>query len=144
MLEQSCPVKARSNSPALVVVKSPSGAVRNAECLVVHTAALNAATRGLELAKELNPLAKVLASIKIFPDDAGLDLESLKSRIGEALPAGVTVQRFDEEPVAFGLVALIAHVLLPEDEEGKMDQVEQAIKTVHQVSEIQVLRVGRV
>lgn len=89
-------------------------------------------------------MAKVLASIKIFPDDAGLDLESLKSRIGEALPAGVTVQRFDEEPVAFGLVALIAHVLLPEDEEGKMDQVEQAIKTVHQVSEIQVLRVGRV
>ncbi len=45
--------------------------------------------------------------------------------------------------MAFGLVALIAHVVLPEDAEGKMDQVEEAIRAVDWVSEIQVLRVGR-
>ena len=88
-------------------------------------------------------LAKVLASIKIFPNDANLDLNVLKSRIQQSLPQGSTVQRFDEEPIAFGLVALIAHVVLPEDVEGKMDQVEQAIRAVDAVSEIQVLRVGR-
>jgi elongation factor 1-beta len=88
-------------------------------------------------------LAKVLASIKIFPTDANLDLESLKSKIQQALPAGATVQKFEEEPVAFGLVALIAHVLLPEDIEGKMDQVEESIRAIDSVSEIQVLQVGR-
>jgi len=88
-------------------------------------------------------MAKVLASIKIFPSDANIDLSGLKAKIQASLPAGVTVQRFEEEPIAFGLVALIAHVLLPEDVEGKMDQVEEAIRSVELVSEIQVQRVVR-
>ncbi len=88
-------------------------------------------------------MAKILASIKIFPSDANIDLGALKSKIQAALPSGSTVQKFEEEPVAFGLVALIAHVVFPEDVEGKMDQVEEAIRRVDLVSEIQVLRVGR-
>jgi elongation factor 1-beta len=88
-------------------------------------------------------LAKVLASIKIFPNDANIDLSALKLKIQNSLPAGSTVQKFEEEPVAFGLVALIAHVVLPEDAGGRMDQVEDAIRAVDLVSEIQVLRVGR-
>jgi translation elongation factor aEF-1 beta len=84
-----------------------------------------------------------MASIKIFPSDANIDLTALKSKIQSSLPAGSTVQKFEEEPVAFGLVALIAHVVLPEDAGGTMDQVEDAIRGVDLVSEIQVLRVGR-
>ncbi|HUK50283.1 MAG TPA: elongation factor 1-beta [Terriglobales bacterium] len=89
-------------------------------------------------------MAKVLASIKIFPNDANIDLNALKSRIQAALPSGFVVQRFDEEPVAFGLIALIAHVVLPEDAAGTMDKAEDAIKGVDQVSQIEVLRIGRV
>ncbi len=89
-------------------------------------------------------MAKVLASIKIFPDDANIDLSILKSKVQTALPQGATVQKFEEEPIAFGLVALVAHVTLPEDAEGKMEEVEEAIRGVEQVSEIQVLRVGRI
>ncbi|HXZ90560.1 MAG TPA: elongation factor 1-beta [Candidatus Dormibacteraeota bacterium] len=89
-------------------------------------------------------MAKVLAAIKIFPNDANIDLNALKSKIQSSLPAGSTVQKFEEEPVAFGLVALIAYVVLPEDAGGQMDQVEESIRSVDQVSEIEVLRVGRV
>lgn len=88
-------------------------------------------------------MAKVLASIKIFPSDANIDLSALKSKIQGSLPAGSIVQKFEEEPVAFGLIALIAHVVLPEDAGGTMEQVENAIRGVDLVSEIQVLRVGR-
>lgn len=88
-------------------------------------------------------MARVMASIKIFPTDANIDLSALKSKIQSSLPAGSTVQKFEEEPIAFGLVALIAHVVLPEDAGGIMDQVEDAIRGVDLVSEIQVLRVGR-
>jgi elongation factor 1-beta len=103
------------------------------------------AIRGLEKSRRVRRfLARVLASIKIFPSDANIDLNALKSRIQSSLPAGSTVQRFDEEPVAFGLVALIAHVVLPEDAAGQMDSVEEAIRGVDQVSEIEVLRMGRV
>ena len=86
----------------------------------------------------------MLASIKIFPNDANIDLNGLKSKIQSSLPAGSTVQKFDEEPVAFGLVALIAYVVLPEDAAGHMEQVEEAIRSIDQVSQIEVLRVGRV
>jgi elongation factor 1-beta len=88
-------------------------------------------------------MAKVLASIKIFPTEANIDLNALKTQIQGSLPAGATVQRFEEDPIAFGLVALIAHVLLPEDVEGKMDEVEERIRSVESVSEIQVQRVVR-
>ncbi len=88
-------------------------------------------------------MAKVLASIKIFPKDANIDLSLLKTKIQTSLPPACAVQKFEEDPIAFGLVALVAHVVLPEDAEGKMDQVEEAIRGVDLVSEIQVLRVGR-
>ena len=89
-------------------------------------------------------MARVLVSIKIFPHDANIDLNPLKAKVQQVLPPGSTVQRFEEEPIAFGLVALIAHIVLPEDAAGHMDQVEDSIRSVDSVSEIQVLRVGRV
>jgi elongation factor 1-beta len=89
-------------------------------------------------------MARVLAAIKIFPNDANIDLNALKAKIQSSLPAGSTVQKFEEEPVAFGLVALIAYVVLPEDAGGQMDRVEESIRSVDEVSEIEVLRVGRV
>jgi len=88
-------------------------------------------------------LAKVLASIKIFPDDANIDLNALKARIQESLPAGFSAQKFEEEPVAFGLVALIALFVIPEDAAGQMERLEEALKGVERVSQIEVLRVGR-
>jgi elongation factor 1-beta len=88
-------------------------------------------------------LAKVLASIKIFPNDANIDLNALKTRIQESLPAGFSVQKFEEEPVAFGLVALVALFVIPEDAAGQMELLEEAVKGVDQVSQIEVLRVGR-
>jgi len=89
-------------------------------------------------------LARVLAAIKIFPNDANIDLGALKSKIQTSLPSGSIVQKFEEEPVAFGLVAIIAYVVIPEDAAGQMDQVEDSIRSIDQVSQIEVMRVGRV
>jgi len=88
-------------------------------------------------------LAKVLASIKIFPDDANIDLNAMKLNIQQSLPTGFSVQKFEEEPVAFGLVALIALFIIPEDAAGQMEKLEEALKGVERVSQIEVLRVGR-
>jgi len=89
-------------------------------------------------------MARILAAIKIFPNDANIDLNALKAKIQSSLPAGSTVQKFEEEPVAFGLVALIAYVVMPQDAGGQMDQVEESIRSVDQVSQNEDLRVGRV
>ena len=89
-------------------------------------------------------MARVLAAIKIFPNDANINLSTLKTKIQSSLPSGSTVQKFEEEPVAFGLVAIIAYVVMPEDAAGQMDQVEDSIRSIDQVSQIEVMRVGRV
>jgi elongation factor 1-beta len=87
-------------------------------------------------------LAKVVAQIKIFPTETTVDLAELRKKVEKALPLGATVARFDEEPIAFGLVALVVRVAMPEAE-GQMDKVEDALKSVENVSEIQVVNVWR-
>ena len=87
-------------------------------------------------------MAKVVAQIKIFPAETTVDLGELRKKIEKALPPETTIARFDEEPIAFGLVALVARVVMPE-EEGRMDKVEEALKSVENVGEIQVVNVWR-
>ncbi len=87
-------------------------------------------------------MAKVVAQIKIFPTETTVDLGDLRKEVEKALPPETTVARFDEEPIAFGLVALVARIVMPE-EEGRMDKVEEALKSVENVGEIQVVNVWR-
>jgi translation elongation factor aEF-1 beta len=89
-------------------------------------------------------MAKVLVTMKIFPSDVETDLDMLKKKIEEALPGYASVYRFDEEPIAFGLVALIAHILLPEDRSGGMDEVESVLRGIEGVSQLEPQMVRRV
>jgi elongation factor 1-beta len=88
-------------------------------------------------------LAKVVVVFKIFPEGVEVDLNKLKKRIQSSLPTNVSIHKFEEEPIAFGLVAIIAYVILPE-EGGKMDLVEDSIRAVNGVSEIETIMVRRV
>jgi elongation factor 1-beta len=89
-------------------------------------------------------LAKVMVSLKIFPTDIVSDMSGLQDRIRKTLEGSASVYKFEEEPVAFGLVALVAHILMPEDIEGRMDEVERRLKSIDGVSEVQVLVSRRV
>ena len=89
-------------------------------------------------------MAKVLVSLKIFPSDVAVDLEDLKKKIEDCLPDFASVYKFEEEPVAFGLVAVIAHLLLPEDKAGGLNKVEEALKKVDGIGNLQTLTIQRV
>jgi translation elongation factor EF-1beta len=71
-------------------------------------------------------LARVIAQIKIFPTETTVDLVELRKKVEMALPAGTAVAR----------------VAMPEAE-GQMDKVEEALKSVENVGEIQVVNVWR-
>jgi len=88
-------------------------------------------------------VARVVISLKIFPADVGINLEDLKEKIKNALPNYASVYGFEEEPIAFGLVALIAHIILPEDLAGGLDEIESRIKGIADVSDIQTIMVRR-
>jgi len=89
-------------------------------------------------------LARVLVSLKIFPSDINVDREALKKKIEDSLPDFASVYKFEEEPIAFGLVAIIAHVLVPEDKAGGIDEVEAALKNIDEISNFQALTIRRV
>lgn len=89
-------------------------------------------------------MAKVLLSIKVFPSDININLKELKSRLEKALPKEASIYKFDEEPIAFGLVALIAHVLIPEKGGINTEDIEKIIKSIDGVSEIQIISTRRI
>ena len=89
-------------------------------------------------------MAKVVVSLKIFPSDTSVDLNVLKTKIEKSLPKYASVHKFAEEPIAFGLVALIAHIVVPEETGGGLDEVEKVLKRMDEISEMETLMVRRV
>jgi len=94
--------------------------------------------------REKKQMAKVLVSMKIFPISTDIDLNQLKQKIEKTLPADSSVYKFAQEPVAFGLNALIAHILLPEEKSGGLEEIENSIQKIDGVSQIQMVMVRRV
>jgi len=115
--------------------------VRNADFLDDLTSAQSVDSQDLNLS-EIS-LTRMMATIKIFPSDTTVNLEALKEQIRKKLPQETTLYRFEEEPIAFGLVAVISHVIVPEEKTEKMGELEQAIKSIKDVSDIQVTMMRR-
>jgi elongation factor 1-beta len=88
-------------------------------------------------------LAQMMATIKVFPSDTTINLEDLKEQIKKNLPQETSLYKFEEEPIAFGLVAVISHIVLPEEKNEKMEELETAIKSIKDVSDIQVTMMRR-
>lgn len=88
-------------------------------------------------------MARVVVSLKIFPADINISLETLKEKIKSSLPNYASVYKFEEEPIAFGLVALIAHIILPENQSGGLDEIERNILNIGDISDIQTVMVRR-
>ena len=88
-------------------------------------------------------MAKILISYKILPTEVTVNLEELKQKIKKSLPEYSSVHGFAEEPIAYGLVALIAHIVLPEDKPGGLDQLEKALQEISEISQIETLTVHR-
>ena len=89
-------------------------------------------------------MAKVLVTVKLFPTEPNINMSHLKDKVSKSLEGRASVYKFEEEPIAFGLVALVAHVMLPEDAGGQMEDVEERLRHVEGVNEVQVLVSRRV
>jgi translation elongation factor aEF-1 beta len=88
-------------------------------------------------------MGRVVVTIKIFPEDIIIGIDQIKQAIERELPKDVTIHKLVEEPIAFGLVALIAHLVIPE-EEGQLETVENILQTIEGVGQTEILLVRRV
>ena len=87
-------------------------------------------------------MGEVVAVIKIMPDGVDTDLEKLKENLAAAVPAGSDLKGIAEEPIAFGLVALMATVVVG-DAEGGTEPAETAFAEVPGVESVQGAEIGR-
>ena len=88
-------------------------------------------------------MGKVAAKIKIMPQSPEIDLDELQERLEESLPEGAVIKGFEREEVAFGLVALLPTVLIP-DEAGGTEAIESAFQDVDGVESVAVESQGRI
>jgi len=81
-------------------------------------------------------MGEVIAVFRILPDSPdGFDAVSKKVR-------ALKPARLDEEPVAFGLKAIIATFIIP-DEGGSMDQLENRLGSIKGTQSVETVRVSR-
>jgi elongation factor 1-beta len=87
-------------------------------------------------------MARLIARIRIMPEDADSNLDSVVQSIKTSLPQGIEMKGHAMEPIAFGLKAIVGDFLL-DDAEGQMDKLEETIKNVEGVGEIDVMNISR-
>jgi elongation factor 1-beta len=87
-------------------------------------------------------MGKVAVKLKIMPEDPEVDLDALQERLEGSLPEGAKIQGFERDDVAFGLVALLPTVIVPDDAGGS-EAVEEAFGGVKGVESIAVESQGR-
>jgi elongation factor 1-beta len=87
-------------------------------------------------------MARLVVRIRILPAEAESNLEEVVELIGKSVPEGMELKTSSMEPIAFGLKAIIGDFLL-DDAEGQMDKLEESIKQVDGVGEIEVMNISR-
>ncbi|MEM3091442.1 MAG: elongation factor 1-beta [Candidatus Pacearchaeota archaeon] len=84
----------------------------------------------------------VIVKIKIMPVSVETDIEKIKKRVVQILKKnGNNNHKFEIQPIAFGLKALI--LLFSWPEEKSLDHFENELKDIQGVSSIEILDMRR-
>jgi elongation factor 1-beta len=88
-------------------------------------------------------MGSVLVTYKVFPEDIVENFDDLKGKIRDVMPEFSSIEGYGEEPIAFGLKALLIQVKFPEDKTGIVDEFETALAKIPGVSQAQTFMIRR-
>jgi len=88
-------------------------------------------------------MGSVIIFYKVFPSDITENFDALKKKIEASLPSVASVQGYGEEPIAFGLKALLVQIKLPEDQSGILEELEKKLEGMSEISQLQTVMVRR-
>jgi elongation factor 1-beta len=80
---------------------------------------------------------------KVFPEDIVDSFDALKKQVEKCLPNFSFIEGYGEDPIAFGLKALLIQVTFPEDKTGIVDEFETELGKIEGVSQVQTVMVRR-
>ena len=84
----------------------------------------------------------VLLKIKLMPASLEVNLEGIKEKAKTVVEKGKGRNcRFEEEPIAFGLKALI--ISFDIDEEQELDPIEESLQNLENINSAQVIDMRR-
>lgn len=88
-------------------------------------------------------MGTTLIKIKIMPTSPEINLEEIKSRAKQVIEKNKGKRiSFAEEPIAFGLKAII--ISFEQDEaEGELDPIENSLNKIKNVSSVQIIDMRR-
>ena len=80
---------------------------------------------------------------RIMPNSPNANLEEIKKKISEVLGLkGANRMNFHEEPVAFGLKAIIFMFQWPEEKE--LEEVEEILKGIENIQSVQMTDIRKI
>lgn len=82
-------------------------------------------------------MGEVAVKIKVYPENPD-KLEEVKAEVGEL----VKVVKIEDEPIGFGLVAAVVTFVM--EDGGGLDELEEKIAALPNVSQVQVVGMDRI
>ncbi|MDG6928922.1 MAG: elongation factor 1-beta [Nitrososphaerota archaeon] len=87
-------------------------------------------------------MASLVARARVLPADIAVKPEDMLEGLKRSLGSAGRVRSHAVEPIAFGLSALLVDIVI-EDAEGVTDRLEEAVKKVEGVGQVDILGVSR-
>ena len=87
-------------------------------------------------------MGEVVATIKLMPESPDVDLEEMKIDAQNVVNEDAELHKIEEEPIAFGLVALNV-IFIVDDGEGGTEVIEEKLANLPNVNSIEVMDVRR-
>lgn len=83
-----------------------------------------------------------MVRLKVLPADTDVKVNDLLESVKSRLPAQMDIVNIKEEPIAFGIIAVIIDVKM-EEKEGAMETLELAVSSSAAVSNLEILGISR-
>ena len=83
-------------------------------------------------------MGKVIVVFRVMPKGVEVNLDELEAEV----KSRISPQKVERVPIAFGLQALKVTKLV-EETEGELEKIENELKSINSVSEVDVLEVSR-
>lgn len=87
-------------------------------------------------------MGRVVMIVRVMPSDSDVNLDALLEEIKSKLPPGFRLVSTGREPIGFGMESLLVGFSVPE-EEGVTDRLEDYLRAIEGVGEVQVEALSR-